>query len=158
MEGLTFVERFAQVPKPQIPQFFDRTVLRDVGQFEVEQIVTVPVIATQNAEVMQIVGRTVSELYHMPVPQISDEIAEGALDVLLQRMVALAIKDLSDLKNWLADLERIAAASDGDDAAAHVAHGRQRYGDKKIQLVTSMRRLQKVTTSSSARPTKQPRR
>ena len=127
---------------------------------EVEQIVgrTVPIIATQRAEVMQIVGRTVSELYHMPVPQISDEIAEGTLDVFLQRMVALATKDLSDLKNWLADSDRIDAASDSDDAAAHVAHVRQRYGDKKIQLVTSMRRLQKATTSSSVRPTKQPRR
>ena len=73
-----------------------------------------------------------------------------------KQMVGQATKNLRELKIWLADLERTAAASDSDDATA--AHARQRYEDKKVQLATLMRRLQKATVSSSARSTRRPQR
>ena len=41
------------------------------------------------------------------------------------------------MKLWLADVERVAAASgSSSDAVAHVDHARQRYEDNKKQLAT----------------------
>ena len=80
METFPFVERFVEVPRPQIPQIIDRIVSIDAEQcVEAKQIVnrTVPCDVELMAVVKQMDGRfevqplllNNNHLYHMPVPQ-----------------------------------------------------------------------------------------